>query len=282
MPVTPQDEQLLDLAAERVRESECLVITVGAGMGVDSGLPDFRGRSSQWNAEDGRFIDISTPWTFQEYPRQGWGFYGHFWNLCRQATPHEGFHVLRALAGRLPTWVFTSNVDGHLQRVGFEPEHIVECHGSLGRVQCARPCTDEVWSADGVNVEVDVDYLARADQPLPACPRCGGLARPNVCMFIDLLWVARPTTLREEAYRAWLAERQREGRRLTILECGAGSVVPRVRREGEKLLAGFERARLIRINPEPGPEVPGVLCVPLGAREALLGLGRRLGAVPRD
>jgi NAD-dependent SIR2 family protein deacetylase len=276
MSLTPHDE-LLERAAERLRQSDCLVITAGAGMGVDSGLPDFRGRFGLWNIEDGRFIDVSTPWTFNEYPHKGWGFYGHFWNLCRDATPHEGFQALRQLAQRLPTWVFTSNVDGHFQRAGFDAERVVECHGSLGLLQCARRCSDALWSADAVRIEVDATYAARADQPLPSCPHCGGLARPNVCMFVDILWVARQTSARESAYQAWLTEQQQAGRRLTVLECGAGAAVPRVRREAEKLLERFSDACLIRINPDPGTEAPaGTITLPLGAREALLALGQRL------
>jgi NAD-dependent SIR2 family protein deacetylase len=246
-------------------------------MGVDSGLPDFRGRSGLWNVEDGRFVDVSTPWTFNTYPHRGWGFYGHFWNLCRDAAPHEGFQVLRRLAQHVPTWVFTSNVDGHFQRAGLDAERVVECHGSLGLLQCSKPCSDALWSAEQVRIEVDETYAARADRPLPSCPRCGALARPNVCMFIDILWVARHTTARETAYQAWLAEQQRSGRRLTIIECGAGTAVPRVRREGEKLLERFPEARLIRINPAPGNDAPpGTISLPLGAREALLALGQRL------
>ena len=37
-------------AAEAVREAEVFIITAGAGMGVDSGLPDFRGDRGFWNA----------------------------------------------------------------------------------------------------------------------------------------------------------------------------------------------------------------------------------------
>lgn len=270
-------ESLLDRAASLLRESDCLVITAGAGMGVDSGLPDFRGRSGYWNVEGGRFMDVSTPWMFQEHPHHGWGFYGHFWNLCRAASPHEGFQVLRRLAQRLPTWVFTSNVDGHFQRAGFAPERIVECHGSLTQLQCFKPCSKQLWSSEGLTLEIDALYTARTDRPLPTCPHCGGLARPNVCMFVDILWVAQPTLAREEAYHAWLAEQQRAGRRLTVIECGAGTAVPRVRREGEKQLERFAGAQLIRINPAPeGEDPPHILTLPLGAREALLALEQRL------
>ena len=36
------DLEMLQRAAEVIRSAEGLVITAGAGMGVDSGLPDFR------------------------------------------------------------------------------------------------------------------------------------------------------------------------------------------------------------------------------------------------
>ena len=33
-----------------INEAEAILITAGAGMGVDSGLPDFRGNEGFWNA----------------------------------------------------------------------------------------------------------------------------------------------------------------------------------------------------------------------------------------
>ena len=50
------DERMADLqerfrhAAAAVQNARALVITAGAGMGVDSGLPDFRGDRGFWNA----------------------------------------------------------------------------------------------------------------------------------------------------------------------------------------------------------------------------------------
>lgn len=37
-------------AAEAVRSAEALLVCAGAGMGVDSGLPDFRGPEGFWRA----------------------------------------------------------------------------------------------------------------------------------------------------------------------------------------------------------------------------------------
>ena len=36
-------------AAELIEQADALVIAAGAGMGVDSGLPDFRGNAGFWN-----------------------------------------------------------------------------------------------------------------------------------------------------------------------------------------------------------------------------------------
>ncbi|MCB1769892.1 MAG: hypothetical protein KDJ31_09395 [Candidatus Competibacteraceae bacterium] len=111
-------------------------------MGVDSGLPAFRGTQGFWSAYpayQGRsFMDIATPETFTSDPELAWGFYGHRLNLYRQYPPHAGFAILRRWAESMPlgAFVMTSNVDGHFQRAGFAPEPVYECHGSLHHLQC--------------------------------------------------------------------------------------------------------------------------------------------------
>jgi NAD-dependent SIR2 family protein deacetylase len=43
-------DQSLDRAAEAIAAAGALLIGAGAGMGVDSGLPDFRGAQGFWRA----------------------------------------------------------------------------------------------------------------------------------------------------------------------------------------------------------------------------------------
>src|SRR5437879_3682777 len=103
-------------------------------MGVDSGLPDFRGREGFWQAYPPfrrlglDFASLANPRWFAEDPALAWGFYGHRMVLYRQTAPHEGFSVLHRWACRTKRggFVFTSNVDGHFQRAGFGAEQIVE------------------------------------------------------------------------------------------------------------------------------------------------------------
>ena len=107
---------------------------------------------------------------FRDAPHVAWGFYGHRLNLYRQTVPHRGFATLLEWGTRMPTFVYTSNVDGQFQKAGFE--HVVEGHGSIHRMQCTARCGVGVFSADPYEVVIDESTM-RAVDPLPACPSAG-------------------------------------------------------------------------------------------------------------
>src|SRR5437867_6444756 len=94
-------------AAEAIAGAEALLIGAGAGLGVDSGLPDFRGAQGFWRAYPPyarlglSFVDLANPRWFEDDPHLAWGFYGHRLNLYRATTPHDGFQILRAWTRRL-------------------------------------------------------------------------------------------------------------------------------------------------------------------------------------
>ena len=180
----------LSLAARAVDEAEALVITAGAGMGVDSGLPDFRGPEGFWRAYPAfrelglRFEQLANPEWFFDDPALAWGFYGHRLNLYRRTVPHEGFATLLRWAAGKPrgAFVFTSNVDGQFQKAGFPDDRVVECHGSIHFLQCLRGCGEPIRSAAGVAVEVDdVDLPGAAALPgVPGLPRPRPPEHPDV------------------------------------------------------------------------------------------------------
>jgi NAD-dependent SIR2 family protein deacetylase len=247
-------------------------------MGVDSGLPDFRGTEGFWRAYPPyarlglAFEEIADPVHFADDPELAWGFYGHRLALYRATVPHAGFAVLRRWAERLPTRVFTSNVDGQFQRAGFPEDDVTECHGSIHHLQCTGGCGQPVWSADGVDVLVDEETM-RAAAPLPACPSCGVLARPNILMFGDYDWIPDRTAAQLARHRAFLRSGDRA--RLVVVELGAGTAVPTVRRESE--LASATSGALIRINVrEPnvrhgrGVELPSAAAASLAELDPLV------------
>jgi NAD-dependent SIR2 family protein deacetylase len=268
-------EDAIRRGAELIRGAEALLIGAGAGMGVDSGLPDFRGSQGFWEAYPPYaklgldFVAMANPDWFASDPAFAWGFYGHRQNLYRQAQPHEGFAILRQWAGRMPrgAFVVTSNVDGQFQRAGFDPGRIVEVHGTIHGMQCLRPCGVGIFSSEPFAVQVD-ETTFRASEPLPSCPRCGALARPNILMFGDLDWDGALAAAQHQRLNDWLRAILRDRAALAIVECGAGQAVPTIRRFCE-LTARQAGGTLLRINPRE-PDVPGRhISLPLGALEAL-------------
>lgn len=268
----------LRAAAEALSGAGSLVVAAGAGMGVDSGLPDFRGDRGFWNAYPAyerlglSFVEAANPVHFDGDPAFGWGFYGHRAELYRRTAPHRGFAILRSWADRVPggAFVATSNVDGHFQKAGFPEERVCEVHGSLRHFQCTGPCSPTLWDAEEVRVD---DATLRA-LDLPRCPRCAGVARPNVLMFGDDRWVPGRTEEQRRRLEAFL-ERARDP--LVVVELGAGTAVPTIR-----ALAGHlgrrPRARVLRINPREPEILPPHVSIPLGALAALEELDRRLGS----
>lgn len=228
-----------------LQSADSLFITAGAGMGVDSGLPDFRDNHGMWQAypELGRrqvdFMSIANPTAFRQNPRLAWGFYGHRLSLYRQTVPHRGFGVLLDIAKLLdiPYFVFTSNVDGQFGKAGFDPMCIYECHGSIHHLQCMGDCSG-IWSADDIVPSIDSERCEWLGE-LPTCVHCGGLARPNILMFGDWGWQSYRTDEQETRLHEFLTTHQNS----VVIEIGAGTAIPTVRRFGD----GFA-PRLIRIN----------------------------------
>jgi NAD-dependent SIR2 family protein deacetylase len=263
----PDLDANLHAAADAILSAEGILIGAGAGMGVDSGLPDFRGPEGFWKAYPafrGReFAELSTPHWFRTDPELAWGFFGHRLNLYRATVPHAGFAILQRWAEPKPggAFVFTSNVDGHFQKAGFAQDTIVERHGSIHFLQCVASCGRGIWPTEDLQIDVDESTI-RAVSELPRCSECGALARPNILMFDDWHWDQLRTAEQLASYRRWL--RSVQGQRVVVIELGAGLAIPTVRRECEAL-----GQVLIRINPHESDALPGGISLPLGARDAL-------------
>lgn len=262
-----QTDAAIERAVAAIASADALFIGAGAGMGVDSGLPDFRGSAGFWKAyppfKGKQFAEISNPVWFKSDPIQAWGFFGHRLNLYRDTVPHDGFQILRQWSERCPQkyFVFTSNVDGHFQRAGFASDRVVECHGSIRYQQCSRNCSSDIWSADDLQVTVDEDTI-RATSDLPSCRHCDAIARPNILMFDDWHWLPDRCEKQEQRYIDWLATTHNQY--LVSIELGAGTAIPTVRHECEQ-----RRGKLIRINPRDHNAPGGAISIPLGALEAL-------------
>jgi len=241
-------------------------------MGIDSGLPDFRGPGGFWSVYPAlgkagiAFESIANPQAFERDPRRAWGFYGQRLNLYRHTEPHDGFRMLLDMAATRihGAWVFTSNVDGQFQKAGFPAERVCEIHGSIHHLQCIDNCREQVWPAHGFQPEIDTE-TCRLIGDLPHCPQCGALARPNILMFGDCHWEQRRTAHQYQQLNQWLDMVVH----VVCIEIGAGIHIPTVRNFSER-----KGARLIRINPGETATPPGAIGLACGGQAGIAALYR--------
>jgi NAD-dependent SIR2 family protein deacetylase len=230
----------LDRVAVALLDCDAWMVTAGAGIGVDSGMPDFRGPT-------GLFHDRETPMTweetsndkwFAEDPAFAWGMFYSRLDMYRTTIPHAGFDVLLKWATdlRKPYYIFTSNVDCQFQTAGFPDGRVIACHGDFAYLQCVdRNCKgpnhpeDQVWSADciprglGANGGIDGNYRfadpTALDAPYFHCPRCGKLARPNVWMCKDKNTVLRQSSTKKyDQFHQWKNELQDAKAKVVVFE----------------------------------------------------------------
>lgn len=270
MPRVYSLENEIKRAAHLLTEADGLIILAGAGMGVDSGLPDYRGTVGWWTNHAAfkqagvTYEKASSGRMFFHDPHLAWGVHGHKLATYRAAHPHQGFKVLRRWADQLPheAFVFNSNIDGQFQLSGFPEKAVQECHGSVHWLQCAKRCTETVWSARNLVPAVSADTL-RWEGDLPRCIYCDSVARPNVLMFEDAHWVSRKDEQQAKQFERWRARVERP----VALEIGAGTGVLRVRR-----LSDLFSHRFIRINPVDAAVRDHEIGLQAGALHALLAL----------
>ncbi|MDJ0348203.1 Sir2 family NAD-dependent protein deacetylase [Cryobacterium sp. PH29-G1] len=204
--VALDSERAVDAVATLLRDKRAAVLT-GAGLSTDSGIPDYRGEGAP----------TRTPMTFQtfvadERSRKRYWAGSHLgWRVFRNAEPNLGHRSLTQLenAGAI-AGVITQNVDGLHTRAG--SRHVVELHGSLDRVICltcgqafgrdsiaARLESDNpvLRSPESIRIapDGDADVGNIDDFVVPACTVCGGMLKPNVVFFGELV----PTEIFHEA-----------------------------------------------------------------------------------
>jgi NAD-dependent SIR2 family protein deacetylase len=273
-------DDALERAVRAIRSAKAILIGGGAGMGVDSGLPDFRGGAGFWKAYPPYaklqldFVSLANPRWFRQDPELAWGFYGHRLHLYRETEPHEGFEILRRWMDGIPRggFVYTSNVDGHFQKAGFSPDQVYEVHGSVHAMQCVGKCGVGIFSAEPYSLTIDAKTM-RAGHPLPKCPNCGEMARPNILMFGDWGWDSSASDYQRQQLKSWL-DTIAAGP-VVVVECGAGTAIPTVRLACEDIAARFD-GKLIRINTREYDVSEGQIALPMRALDALAELDRRL------
>jgi NAD-dependent deacetylase len=160
-----------------LRSARSVTVLTGAGISAESGVPTFRdAQTGLWAKYSPQ--ELATPDAFRRNPRLVWDWYAWRREMVGIVEPNPGHLALAALERRLETFVLiTQNVDGLHQRAG--SRKVIELHGNLQRVKCC----DE-----GSLVPLsEVQKLAAGGEIPPRCPNCGGLLRPDVVWFGEIL-----------------------------------------------------------------------------------------------
>ncbi len=201
----------MDLAplVDAVASSRRMVVLTGAGMGLASGIPTFRGTDPDavW-AHD--VMELGTRAYFERNPVGSWRWYRSRFANLGAAEPNAGHHALVALErwqrsrGR-ELLLVTQNIDGLHRRAGSEA--LVEVHGRSDRVRCPRRGCPHASPA-GSLAAADFDWAAFDAAPgegtLPRCPACGAAVRAHVLWF-DEAYVDHRDYQFERAIRAFRA-----------------------------------------------------------------------------
>jgi len=268
-------------AADLISLADNFLIIVGAGMGVDSGLPDFRGNKGFWKvhpnfkSEKLSFSDLANPHWFFDNPKRAWGFYGHRHQLYSKTFPHEGFNILKTWCDlkQENSFIYTSNVDGHFQKAGFPQKIIYECHGSINYFQCNLNCSEDIWHNPDLSLEIDENNLLAKD-PLPNCKNCGAIARPNILMFDDYNWIEERALNQRNFYKKWLDTIEPES--TVIIEIGAGVSGCSARNETKR---NRKMSNIIRINPTDAKGNDKTVSIKMNELDTLLAINKELLAL---
>ena len=241
-------DRSVDRAVELLAAARRIVVTTGAGMSKESGIPTFRdaqtGLWSRYNPEE-----LATREGFRRNPPLVWTWYAERRERIAAAEPHDGHRALARMETMFDGFdVLTQNIDG--LHIAAGSSRVVELHGSIHRVKC-------------LDADHPFDGGITGDEIPPRCA-CGSYLRPDVVWFGEML---DPVNL-DRAYEAI-------GACQVMLVVGTSGLVHPA--------AGFpEEARasgawVIEINPEPTPVTPVAhVCIRSGARDALVEIGRLL------
>jgi len=177
------DHKLIQRAAKDILSSKKTIAFTGAGISVESGIPDFRSEEGLWQKYDPE--EYATIYAFHSNPDKVWLMLKDMFSLIVSAKPnpaHIGLAELERMG--LLSSVITQNVDGLHQAAG--NNNVIEFHGNHWSLSCLNCST-----------KLDGRLLKLEDLP-PRCSRCSSLLKPDVVFFGEPIpWEAQMMSLKE-------------------------------------------------------------------------------------
>ena len=168
---------------EKLSQAKSVGILTGAGISAESGVPIFRGESGLWRKFSPE--ELANFDAFMQNPDMVWEWYNYRRMIIEEVNPNPGHFALVELEKMFSSFVvITQNVDNLHQRAG--SKNVVELHGNILRNRCL--------SCGRIVESKSLNFSEGA----PRCPHCGGMLRPDVVWFGEML----PEEAVQKAYRA--------------------------------------------------------------------------------
>ncbi|MFM2119418.1 MAG: hypothetical protein RL722_886 [Pseudomonadota bacterium] len=180
------DEASLDKIAALLRGAHHVAVSTGAGISAESGIPTFRDAlTGLWAHFDPE--TLATPEAFVRDPALVWGWYEWRRHALLKAQPNPGHLALAALAHKVRRLsLITQNIDDLHERAG--SQEVIHLHGSMFAPRCfdcGAPFHAPAHAGPEPAPLPDAEGGERLDPPL--CRDCGGLVRPGVVWFNEML-----------------------------------------------------------------------------------------------
>ncbi|MCR2804849.1 SIR2 family NAD-dependent protein deacylase [Paenibacillus soyae] len=212
------ENALKELAQKLHLANGAVAVLTGAGMSMESGLPDFRSKDGWWRGIDP--MTVATADALERNYELFREFYRFRIETAERYAPHEGHRILADWErGGTIRGIATQNVDGFHAMAG--SRSIAELHGSIRTARCQR-CGQEATTASFVGGQ--------------SCAGCQGKLRPNVVLFGEPL----PERAWNQAL-AWIREAELVLVIGTSLQVAPANQLPRLT-SGCKAYIGLEPA----------------------------------------
>jgi NAD-dependent deacetylase len=193
--LTGTDERAIGRVVALLRPEQRLLFITGAGISADSGLPTYRGDGGLYGegqvTRHGVSIEHALSGAMlKSRPAITWHYLHELERASRGATFNRGHRVIAEMEAHFGgVWTLTQNVDGLHRRAG--ARNVIDIHGDLHVLFCPR-----------CDYREDVEDYALLP-PLPRCPCCFEVLRPDVVLFFEELPAQKLQALERERVRGF-------------------------------------------------------------------------------
>lgn len=163
-----------------VEDGDNIVFFGGAGVSTESSIPDFRSAEGLYNAKTKYSMSPEAIISHDYFIRNTENFFEYYKEnlIYKEAKPNKAHKALAELErkGKLKA-VITQNIDGLHSLAG--SRNVYEIHGSVLKNYCVK-----------CGKKYGLDYImepSNCDGSIPKCEDCGGVVRPDVVLYQEML-----------------------------------------------------------------------------------------------